>query len=229
MRGIYTATYLEEIERSFSGKRKVPQGLDIGKVFRLIVGTSTGAIIGCGLAKGVSPSEMVKLYQKHGPAIFPKKMPIGLSIDLLAQMFKRSDYLRQGDQALHHALAQVFGDMTVGQLWKERGIALAVPAVNMANFRAWVFKTPHDPKNNHRDDNYTLIDVCRASSAAPLFRSLAAIDHPRGNGCDVFTDGGLWANNPVIVALVEAFRILGTKMKRSRSSALAAVANPKAI
>jgi hypothetical protein len=209
MRGIYTATFLAEVEKSFARKRNIKNGLDIGKAFQLIVGTSTGAIIGCGLAKGVSPMTMAKLYKNHGRSIFPKKMPGSIGIDLSCQMFTRPNYLERGDKALKRALDEVFGDTTIEQIWKERHIALAVTAVNMSNFRSWVFKTPHDPGSNHRDDNYKLVDICQSSSAAPLFRSLAAIDRPDKNGSyDVFTDGGLWANNPVIVALIEALRMI---------------------
>jgi hypothetical protein len=227
MRGIYTSTYLESLEKAFSERRQCPQGLDIGKAFQLIVGTSTGAIIGCGLAKGLHPTEMVRLYREHGPKIFPKKMPSGLSMDLLCQMRKRPEYLKQGDEALRQALTEVFQDTTIRQLWAERGIALAVPAVNMSTYCAWVFKTPHDPKSSRRDDNYTLADVCLASSAAPLFRSLAAIDHPRGGGCDIFTDGGLWANNPVIVALVEALRILEDREEEIEIYSLGSCGKPE--
>ena len=210
MRGIYTAAYLEALERS-SAKRRKQSSLDIGKAFQLIVGTSTGAIIGCGLAKGVSPSKMVELYKDHGSEIFPKKMPSAMNWELLTQLRKRPKSLEQGNQALKVVLAQVFGPTTIRQVWEQRKIALAVTAVNMSTYRPWVFKTPHDPKSDHRDDNYTLADVCLASSAAPLFRSLAAIDQPTGDSCDIFTDGGLWANNPVVVALVEALRILGDR------------------
>lgn len=208
MRGIYSASYLSSLERSFARKRNLARGLDVGKAFHLIVGTSTGAIIGCALARGVRPDRIVGLYEKWGSSIFPRKMPSGTNlVDLIRQVFDRPKYLRRGDAALTSALTETLGSMTVGELWGQRKIALAIPAVNMANYRAWVFKTPHDPKSNHRDDNYSLVDVCRASSAAPLFRSLAAIDHPTNSSYDVFSDGGLWANNPVIVAVVEALRM----------------------
>jgi hypothetical protein len=104
-------------------------------------------------------------------------------------------------------LAEVFHETTVAELWRERQIALAVPAVNLATYRAWVFKTPHDPTSDHRDDAYTLVDICLASSAAPLFRSLAALPHVGHGDSDVFADGGLWANNPVLVALSESLRM----------------------
>ena len=44
---------------------------------------------------------------------------------------------------------------------------------------------------NGRDDGYALVDVCLATSAAPVFRSLAVIDRPDGRGHNVFADGGL--------------------------------------
>lgn len=207
MRGIYTATFLAEVERAFAHRKGFQNGLDIGKAFRLIVGTSTGAIIGCGLAKGVSPSQMANLYRENGASIFKKKMPSSAGPNLMCQMFTRPTALAEGDTALKAALKEVFGDTTIRQIWEDRNIALAITAVNMANFRSYVFKTPHDFGTNHRDDNYTLVDVCQASSAAPLFRSLAAIDHPDSGNYDVFADGGLWANNPVIVALVEALQM----------------------
>jgi hypothetical protein len=63
-------------------------------------------------------------------------------------------------------------------------------------------------KTNHRDDNFTIVDICLATTAAPLFRSLAAISRNFGPKGDlVFADGGLWANNPVLVGLIEALEM----------------------
>jgi hypothetical protein len=69
-----------------------------------------------------------------------------------------------------------------------------------------------DANSNHRDDGYTLVDVCLASTAAPLFRSLSAIDTPGdATTYTVFADGGMWANSPILVALIEALRMTDTK------------------
>lgn len=206
MRGTYTASYLTALERSYAKSRSAEAGLDLGKAFRLIVGTSTGAIVGCGLAAGIPLSQIVTLYRTHGRSIFQRRMPSRVGPELLYQLAARPSLLRAGEEALRSALANSLGEITVGAVWQERQIALAIPAVNMGNYRSWVFKTPHDPKTNHRDDLYSLVDVCMASTAAPLYRSLAAIDNASG-GFQVFADGGLWANNPVLVALVEALRM----------------------
>jgi hypothetical protein len=222
MRGIYSAAYLAALEEGYRKRRASPVGLDIGKAFDLIVGTSTGAIIGCALAAGIGADRMEQLYRQHGAAIFAQKIPSALGWNLLQQLWSRPKLLASGDQALRKALENEFQTETLAELWKRRQIAVAVPAVNMATHRSWVFKTPHDPQTNHRDDNYTLVDVCRASSAAPLFRSLAAIKPVGATGpADVFTDGGLWANNPVVVALLEALTILDrTDNPETRESAI---------
>ena len=204
MRGTYTATYLDRMAASFAKRRRVT-ALDIGAAFDLIVGTSTGGIIACALAAGVPLAEMVKLYKERGPAMFPRPLPSGpwtAALDLR----KRGEALATGTASLRAALIQALEEKTLGQIYAERGIALAIPAVELSQHRGWVFKTPHlKTTNNHRDDDYKLVDVCLATSAAPIYRSLAAVDHPEGGGgFNVFADGGLWANNPALVGLVDA-------------------------
>lgn len=95
------------------------------------------------------------------------------------------------------------------EVFARRRIAMAVTAVNLSNHRGWVFKSPHRVgKTNHRDDSYSLVDVCLASSAAPVYRSVAAIESPGHKGhFDTFIDGGLWANNPILVGLIDALDI----------------------
>jgi predicted acylesterase/phospholipase RssA len=206
-RGIYSAEYLAAMSDTFAKKRKVSE-LDLGGAFDLVVGTSTGAILACAIAAGVPLTEVVSLYRDHGPKIFPKKIPDSIP-GVLLDIPKRRKRLAQGAEALRAVLGEIFGDETLGQLYARRGIALAVTAVEMTHHRSWVFKSPHLSNTNHRDDNYTLVDICMASSAAPLFRSLAHVPHPSGSGYNVFADGGLWANTPILVALIDALEMSG--------------------
>jgi hypothetical protein len=203
MRGTYTATYLDRVAASFAKRRNVAS-LDIGAAFDLIVGTSTGGIIACALAAGIPPADIVALYEQHGPAIFPRPLPSGL-LSIAGDLRKRQEALASGTESLRKALTEKLKTTTLAEIYAERGIALAIPAVELGQHRAWVFKTPHLKDTNHREDNYTLVDVCLATSAAPIYRSLAAVNHPDGgDGYNVFIDGGLWANNPVMVGLVDA-------------------------
>ena len=52
MRGLYSATYLSSLVKRYTKTRNL-EGIDIGRGFDLITGTSTGAIIACVLAAGV--------------------------------------------------------------------------------------------------------------------------------------------------------------------------------
>jgi predicted acylesterase/phospholipase RssA len=208
MRGTYTATYLDRVATGFQKRRGVGT-LDIGKIFNLIVGTSTGGIIACALAAGVPMAKILDLYITNGAAIFPRQLPSGIG-GAISDFLKRPASLLAGEQALRQVLQQTLGNITVGQLYSDRGIALAIPSIEMSQHRPWVFKTPHLAKStNHRDDDYSLVDVCMATTAAPLYRSMAAIDHPgnESTGFNVFVDGGLWANNPVLIALIDALEM----------------------
>lgn len=204
MRGIYTAAFLDRLADQFA-KIRGEAGLDLGKGFDLITGTSTGAIVGCALAIGRPMREVVDLYRLHGPKIFPHR--ISGKASAVFRLTKGSSYVRQGDVALRQALTAVLGDTTMLDVYAGRGISLSIPAVLMSTHRAWVFKKT--PRSGVRDDLYPLVDVCLATTAAPIYRSLAAIDDPNmANGPkQVFADGGLWANNPIMVGLVDALTI----------------------
>lgn len=205
MRGVYTATYLNGLARAFARRRGVA-ALDIGSGFDLICGTSTGAIVASALACGIDVGEVVRLYESNGAAIFPSRVPKSFGARLLIDLVRRPAHLRAGTRALRAALRQRLGEATFGEVFERRGIALAFPAVALASHRSWVFKTPHLASSNHRDDAVTLVDACLASSAAPVFRSIAMLEGTV-TGADTpqaFVDGGLWANNPILVGLVEA-------------------------
>ena len=72
-----------------------------------------------------------------------------------------------------------------------------------------VFKTDHHP-DYKRDHKTAAWEVCRATSAAPTYFA----PHERnGRG---FVDGGLWANNPILVGVTEAlsaFEIAPEKLR----------------
>lgn len=212
MRGLYTATYLETLCRRFNDGNV----LDVGSAFDLIVGTSTGGILACGLAAGAGLDQVSNLYQKNGPAIFPRPTPdldfgnIRSSFSSGNKLYQwetgRSDWAVAGQIALRDALVEVLGDVTIKNIWERRAIALCIPTVNMSNHKPWVFKTPH-LTDKTRDDEYRLVDVCLATAAAPILLPLAVTDVPGTDQYNVFADGGLWANNPVMVGLVEALQL----------------------
>jgi uncharacterized protein len=151
MRGTYTATYLDRVAATFARRRNI-DALDIGAAFDLIVGTSTGGIIAAALATGVPLLDIAALYAENGSAIFSRPLPISL-LGVAPDILKRPQALAAGTARLRAALANKLGTKTLGQVYAERGIALAIPAVEMTQHRGWVFKTPHLKGTDHRDDD----------------------------------------------------------------------------
>lgn len=202
MRGIYTAAFLQRLLDQY--RRIRGEGhLDLGGGFNLIAGTSTGAILACAAAIGRPMSDLVKLYWDFGDKIFPERIT-NSTLKLIARIAKGGTIVRAGDAALREALTAELGKITMLDVFNKRGISLVIPAVAMSTHRSWVFKKTKT--SNVRDDNYRLVDVCLASSAAPIYRSLASIINPdsKHEQFQVFADGGLWANNPVMVGMLDA-------------------------
>jgi len=205
IRGAFTAAVLAEIENRL--------GSPIGDFFDLVAGTSTGGIIATGIAAGLPASRIVDFYRQEGPVVFsprPKiragnwrwrlvapiarfftKKVVGISLDDLLQT-------KYDNEPLRTALTEVFGSKLIGDLIKCR---MVVPAVDISVGRTKVFKTPHLP-NLTRDRHYSLVDVLLGTTAAPTY-----FPHATLRADAVIVDGGLWANNPGLVAYTEAMKI----------------------
>ena len=216
MRGVYQTAYLD----TFADRLQKASGragtVDIGKAFDLVVGTSTGGIVACALASGIPLSDVGLLYSEHGKHIFPFQWARALPV---LEKFVRGLGLglQCGDKALRAVLTATLKDRTVGSVYKERGIALAIPTVDINRHAAVVFKTQHLNRLNGRDNSRTLVDICMATSAAPILRSMARLVEPGNTGATAdYVDGGLWANNPSVIGMIEAVEILADRGESSR-------------
>lgn len=210
VRGLYTAVLLQGLTTQFAREQGLDdtKEYDLGRQFDMIVGTSTGAILAAALAAGVPLGKVVELYTAKACEIFQDPVP-SKQLALLSWGIRNSSSAANKPEPLEKALAEVFGNLTLGELFQRRGIALCIPSIDAETLRAWVFKTPHAPRLQ-RDVHYRLADVCMASGAAPLILPLKRLERPEPLGSAAarrinwFVDGGLWANNPSVVALTEA-------------------------
>lgn len=210
MRGVYQAAYLATFAGRVAKQGGRPEAvLDIGAAFDLIVGTSTGGIVACALAKGIPLQEVQDLYTQYGGKIFPYQTL--RSAPVIGNTIRALGFgLRKGEAALREALTSKLGTTTMADVFDNRKVALAIPTLDLNRHSAVVFKTKHLSRLNGRDDPRTLVDVCMASTAAPILRSMAKLDEPGGDGATTATyvDGGLWANNPGLIGMMEAVEIL---------------------
>lgn len=210
MRGLYTASVLETVStRIAEAKSELPH--NVGKAFDLIAGTSTGAILAAGLANGVSLSAIKELYCEHGEQIFPDPIPeyhrslrLWLKFRFFLWCIRHRNKPGSDGKRLRRALSDIFGTTTLGELYARTKVGLCITATTLHNHEPRVFKTSHLSNNHKRDNNLTLVDACLASAAAPVFLPLSSTNGKSNAERHIYADGGLWANNPVVIAITEA-------------------------
>ena len=186
IRGILPAALLAEFENRHLGGRSA------GDYFDMIAGTSTGGIIALGLSIGMHASDILKLYIEHGEAIFPSIQPPFRKLKSGFRFLHSLSRYQYERAPLERELRRLFGDRLIG----EARCRLCIPAFDGFT-EVHIFKTPHHPdfKLDWREE---MVTAALATSAAPTFFSVYR------NGDRRFADGGVWANNPVMVGLVDA-------------------------
>lgn len=204
MRGLYSATVLDKLNNHFS-QYFHKSSLDVGQGFDLIVGTSTGAIIACCLAYGIDTREIVKLYREIGPKLFHDPVPRNGRGFALAHWLIRNWRKAVNDaNPLEEILDRYFGEERLSDLYAKRGIRVCVPCINASTHNSLLFKTPHCEQKHHYP-NYKIKDVCLGATAAPILFPIAQVTDPQDEeSYKTFVDGALWANNPILIGMMEA-------------------------
>lgn len=184
IRGVYPAHILKCIEERL--------GVNLLGTFDMIAGTSTGSIVAAGVANGISASKIEQMYLQHGGAIFNKKKSYipGKRLRSVAQPMMESVY---DSNSLCSILSSVFGEVTLGEIKKP----LLIPATDIGNGNVHVFKSGYN-SGFTRDKNVLLRDAVLASCSAPTFFDPHRVDSY------LLSDGGLWANNPALAAVIDA-------------------------
>lgn len=184
IKGLYSAQVLVELEKA--------HGICLSDYFDLICGTSTGGIIALGISAGIPMEKIVEFYQTHGRDIFhsawKKTGTFGSVILGIRQAICKSKY---SQAPLRNALESVFETKTISE---SRNL-LCIPAYNLTEGKPRIFKRDYDCFN--KDNDKTYVDVALATSAAPTYFPIHNIKST------YYIDGGVYANNPVLVGLTE--------------------------
>lgn len=183
IRGLLPAMVLAEIEKRYLN------GQSIGRHFDMITGTSTGGIIALGLGRGLSAQEIAAFYIERGELIFPPGNFITRSL--------RSAFgwvgVTHDREVLEAELRRILGHETFGG----SKVPLCIPAFDGRFGEPYVYKTPHHP-DYKRDGRERMVDVASATAAAPtVFKAVERDGYS-------LLDGGIWANNPIMVGVVDA-------------------------
>lgn len=183
IKGVFPASFLASIEQQLGG--------NVADHFDLIVGTSTGGIIALGLGLGYSAQEILDFYKQRGPEIFGGNSWFTGLRRLISSKYRPT--------ALRDALQDRFGDRLLGESTKR----LVIPSLNLDTGEVYIHKTAHHTRFG-RDYKERVVDIALSTSAAPTY--FPAHRMPTGSP---LIDGGMWANNPTGLAVVEAIGVLG--------------------
>ncbi|MBD2017489.1 patatin-like phospholipase family protein [Microcoleus sp. FACHB-53] len=205
IRGIVPAKILAEIEKR-TGKR-------ICTLFNLIAGTSTGGILAAGLAlpkpntkePKYTAADLINIYRERGGEIFYEPF--------LEKVMKLDDISRPkySSDGRDKVLKEYFGNTPLVDALTE----VFVTSYDI-QLRTPVFFTSQTNKEERTNRYYrkissgfTMHQAAMATSAAPTYfkphKVEASVKHEtQGRGFYALVDGGVFANNPTSLALMEA-------------------------
>jgi len=181
IRGIFQATYLKEVKKSFESL--------LHENFELIAGTSTGSIIALAVALNIDMEKVVYLFRSKGEEIFSPR--------LFASIRKGARYKKE---PLEKALKDIFEEYTLKDC-KENGIDVVITATTLDSFDCRVFSTLHSPDVKNHDLELSVVEVIMSSCAAPTFFEPAQLTNRERH----YIDGGIWANTPSLLAICHAY------------------------
>ena len=184
IRGIYPAHILQCIEEKLQ--------INLNENFDMIAGTSTGSIVAAGVASHVPAADIVTMYQDPDAGIFRESQCflLGKTLSNVAHPVLSSIY---DPQHLHSVLDGIFKNKRLGDIKKP----LLIPSTDIGNGCVHVLKSVYADKIT-RDKDVLIKDAILASCSAPTYFDPHKVDN------HLLADGGLWANNPALTAVIDA-------------------------
>ena len=203
--GTYSASVLSFIEQAANVR--------IADYFDLVTGTSTGGLIALALGMGIPPTKVLAVYREHGPRIFPYAGLHRRITRRILHLFRA----KWSQDRLSDAIHEIVGDGVL----KHAKRMLVIPSFESTEGTAHLFRTPHHPALAH-DGGRTAVEVGLATAAAPtFFQAYTSVRSER-----TYVDGGVWANCPAIVGIVEAVRWLGVRPDRIKVLSIGVTQEP---
>lgn len=159
-------------------------GRPIRALFDLIAGTSTGGIIAIALSLGIPAKQIVRLYVEDGPLIFQRRWLLGLI------------QARYSIHNMRKVLQKHFGDAVFGDCSTRTMVTALEVRTNKAHLiKSW------------KHGGISAVDAASATAAAPTYFDPVRIPPCVAFEGGEFIDGGIFANNPAVQAMVEAWKL----------------------
>jgi len=188
IKGLYASKVLERIQAEFGGKHFCDH-------FDMICGTSTGGLIALALTLRMDVANISDFYISHGETIFPRRSWFVRNYGQLYRNLYSAKKLRS-------AIVEFFG--TKRKLSECQSL-LCIPSYKVSRGEPIVFKRPCQTNKYTRDGKINVLDVALATASAPTYFRNHTIDQKGVLEGTICTNGGIWANNPALCGLHEAW------------------------
>ncbi|MFA6209661.1 MAG: patatin-like phospholipase family protein [Candidatus Obscuribacterales bacterium] len=191
MRGVITLEILLALEQKLAAQSGRGEEFCLAEFFDYIGGTSTGAIIATGLARGMKVAELQDFYFRCGENMFDRAR----LFDMYKQLYKKEPLIEE--------LHKVYGAESTMQPEHLETLLLVVMK-NVTTDSPWpISSNPwakyNEPNRADQNSRIPLWKIVRASTAAPVFFPPEVIEWDPNNHDKtfVFVDGGVTPfNNP---------------------------------
>jgi uncharacterized protein len=210
IRGVIPCIILRFIEEQ-TGKK-------ISELFSLIAGTSTGGIIALGLSSpdddGLNKYDaetMLALYSENGKDIFAGRKKDFLSV--ISSVHKAPKMLFENpynSNNMEQLLSKYFGNIKLSEALTD----LLITTYDIESGRPFYYSSRLAAKKEK--ENFLMKEVARSTSAAPTFFTPLLTKYDQTNEV-AFVDGGVFANNPSLLAYAEAKELWKQKLKAGKA------------
>lgn len=184
IRGVMVAALLQRLTEDFDVR-------DLMDRFNMFAGTSTGSVLACAFAAGLTPRMAVKYYIDMSSIVF---------FDTLWDNVRDFGMLlgaQYSSEGLEKKLDSIFGDMQLKDLNKK--VLIAAYDLYDKERGRWKPKFYHNFEEEGGDGEELVVDVIMRSTAAPVFFP----------SYGKYIDGGVVANNPSVCAYAQVINSLG--------------------
>lgn len=209
IRGIFPAMFLANLEAELKLKKK--DNWQIYQNFDMICGTSTGGIIAIALALGIPAQEIYELYLENANVIFGSKR----------SWWKQFGFSSHPREPLEKLIQEKFKKANNGKdpILKDCKTNICIPVFDLLEGKPSVLKKDHHPRFK-RDYHIPAYKAALATSAAPVYfdpytseyKDLKEVTQPFKNK----VDGGVFANNPTLLGIIESEIALYQKRENLR-------------
>jgi len=204
IKGIIPCTILKYIEKK--------TGQPVSGLFNVLAGTSTGGIIALGLTRQnedggniYSADDMLELYVKHGKHIFSKRSNDFKS--WVGSIIQKGLFDKSFDvEKFEKILLEKFADSRLKDSLTDVLITTYAPEQE----KPFYFSSRLAKEDDK--ENILLREIARSTSAAPTYFKPSKVAYDSDKKL-AFVDGGVFANNPSILAYSEAKEIWKKKNK----------------